>query len=218
MTDPHEPDRPYGGPDQPAYESQDQPDPELPDPGPAYSQAPRNGMGIAALVLGILGLLAGLFPLLFIFAGLFGLLAVVFGLIGRGRVKRGFATNGAMSLIGASLGLVAMFMALIGVIVVVSIWNKNAKAFDDVTISACTVDDAGEMIAALKVRNSTDHPADYDITVAFNNGKGTQLASGGVSINALKAGQTGSATVNSQTQPQSDSFGCEVVEASRSRS
>ncbi|MFF4772635.1 DUF4352 domain-containing protein [Microtetraspora fusca] len=41
----------------------------------------RNGLGVAALVLSIVGALSGLIPLLFWLAGTLGLLAVIFGFV-----------------------------------------------------------------------------------------------------------------------------------------
>ncbi|OII65214.1 hypothetical protein BJP40_17720 [Streptomyces sp. CC53] len=81
-------------------------------PAPA---AARNGLGVAALVLGIIGALSGLVPLLFWLAGTLGLLALVFGLVGRGRAKKGQATNKGMATTGAVLGLVSLLLACFGV-------------------------------------------------------------------------------------------------------
>lgn len=53
----------------------------------------RNGLGTAALVLGIIGVLCGLVPLLFWAAGVLAVLALVFGFVGIGRARRGQATN-----------------------------------------------------------------------------------------------------------------------------
>ncbi|MFY9809541.1 MAG: DUF4190 domain-containing protein [Pseudonocardiaceae bacterium] len=70
---------------------------------------PRNGFGIAALVLGILALV-----LCWTVVGgiLFGILAVIFGLLGRGRAKRGEATNGGLSLAGVVLGVIGLIISI----------------------------------------------------------------------------------------------------------
>jgi hypothetical protein len=86
---------------------------------PGYAPvSPKNGLGIAALVLGIIGALSGLIPLLFWLAGVLGILALVFGLVGRGRAKRGEATNGKMATWGFVLGIVSMVLAVIGIIII----------------------------------------------------------------------------------------------------
>ncbi len=70
---------------------------------------PRNGFGIAALVLGLFALLLSWT----IIGGiLFGVLALIFGLLGRARAKRGEATNGGLSVAGAVLGVVGLLIAI----------------------------------------------------------------------------------------------------------
>lgn len=66
---------------------------------------PRNGMGVASLVLGIVGLVTccTFIP---------GVLAIVFGIIGMNRAKAGEATNGGMALTGLILGCVATALAV----------------------------------------------------------------------------------------------------------
>ncbi|MCD2188853.1 DUF4190 domain-containing protein [Actinomycetospora soli] len=77
---------------------------------------PKNGMGTAALVFGILGLLTCWW--LPIIGFLFGLLAVIFGVIGRGRVRKQQATNGGVALTGLLLGLLSVIVNIILMIVV----------------------------------------------------------------------------------------------------
>ncbi|KWX68606.1 DUF4190 domain-containing protein [Mycobacterium sp. NAZ190054] len=80
---------------------------EFPPPVPA---PPRNGLGTAALVLAIVGLL-----LCWTVAGgvLLGIAAIVLGFLARGRVKRGEATNGGVALAGIVLGAVAIVASLV---------------------------------------------------------------------------------------------------------
>lgn len=84
---------------------------------------PRNGMGIAALVLGLFALLLSWT----IIGGIiFGLLALIFGLLGRGRAKRGEATNGGMSIAGLVLGVVGALISIGLVVLGVSLVNSPA--------------------------------------------------------------------------------------------
>jgi Domain of unknown function (DUF4190) len=97
--------------------------------GPGYGQGlgygappapPRNGFGIAALVLGLLALVLSWT----IIGGIvFGILALIFGLLGRARAKRGESTNGGLSLAGVVLGIIG---ALIAIGLVVSVLNSPA--------------------------------------------------------------------------------------------
>ncbi|MFD9504638.1 DUF4190 domain-containing protein [Streptomyces sp. NPDC060035] len=91
---------PYGGyPGYPGYGGQ-----------PAWGPAPANGLGIAAMVLGIIAVVG------FCMWGLgviLGILALIFGIIGRGRAKRGEATNGGMALAGIILGSIAVLIGAV---------------------------------------------------------------------------------------------------------
>jgi hypothetical protein len=73
--------------------------------GPAYQaavqQAPRDGLGLAAFVLGVISLILIFFiPVGFLGTGILGIIGLILGFIGRGRAKRGEATNGMVALWG----------------------------------------------------------------------------------------------------------------------
>jgi hypothetical protein len=94
--------------------------------GSGYSTAParpRNGFGIAALVLGLLALL-----LCWTIVGgiVFGILAVIFGLLGGARAKRGEATNGGVSVAGTVLGIIGLLLTIGLVALGVSLLNSPA--------------------------------------------------------------------------------------------
>lgn len=81
-------------------------------PPPEYGaplRRPRNGFGIAALLLGLLALVLSWT----IIGGIvFGLLALICGLFGRARAKRGEATNGGLSVAGIVLGIIGLLIAI----------------------------------------------------------------------------------------------------------
>ncbi|MBB2990601.1 heme/copper-type cytochrome/quinol oxidase subunit 2 [Mycolicibacterium iranicum] len=84
-----------------------------PPPVPA---APKNGLGTASLVVGIVSLFT-------LFGGVvLGVVAVVLGFLGRGRVARGEATNGGVALAGIVLGALSIVVS-IALIVVVGIFG-----------------------------------------------------------------------------------------------
>ncbi|MEU1125584.1 DUF4190 domain-containing protein, partial [Streptomyces sp. NPDC005899] len=90
----------YGGyPGYPGYGGQ-----------PAWGPAPANGLGVAALVLGIIAVVGFC---MWGFGIILGILALIFGIIGRGRAKRGEANNGGMALAGIILGSVAIVISAI---------------------------------------------------------------------------------------------------------
>ncbi|MGW2088437.1 DUF4190 domain-containing protein [Streptomyces sp. NPDC001880] len=121
--------------------------PQSPQPQQPYTPAQmpgvrpaRNGLGIAALVLGVIGAVSGLIPFLFWMAGILGLIALVLGLAGRGRAKRGEATNKGVTTFGAVLGLVSLILAVVGAVItfkaVDDAVNDLNKAVSDTTASA----------------------------------------------------------------------------------
>lgn len=98
--------------------------PYPPDPGqgaPQYYQQPpqpRNGFGITALVVGLIGICLGLIPILGLGAVISGIVAVVFGLLGFSRARRGVATNKKMALFGTIAGLIAGALGIWGMVIV----------------------------------------------------------------------------------------------------
>ncbi|WP_030672571.1 DUF4190 domain-containing protein [Streptomyces rimosus] len=104
---------------EPAAEARDPWTPPPPGPAPDPASAPwtpypmdplmaarppRNGIGITALVLGIVSLVLGVLVILFWMTWLPGLLAVIFGIIGMRRDRKGLATNGTVAMVGTVLG------------------------------------------------------------------------------------------------------------------
>ena len=71
---------------------------------------PKNGMGVAALVFGILAVLTFWLPIVGL---VLGLLAIVFGVIGRGRVRKMQATNGGVALTGLILGVLVFIVNIV---------------------------------------------------------------------------------------------------------
>ena len=105
-------------------------DTQLPhSPAPA---AMRNGLGTAALILGIIGTLSGLIPLFFWLAGILGLIALVLGLVGKGRVKRGEANNKGVTLTGAILGLAALILSVVGAVITFTAVSEAVDELDKI--------------------------------------------------------------------------------------
>lgn len=74
---------------------------------------PRNGLGLAALILGIVAVLT----CLFVIGGVFGLLAIVLGVLGAGRARRGRATNRGVAIAGIVTGAVGLVVAIVIVVI-----------------------------------------------------------------------------------------------------
>ncbi|WP_406096194.1 DUF4352 domain-containing protein [Streptomyces sp. NBC_01013] len=100
----------------------------------------RNGLGVAALILGLIGAVSGLIPFFFWLAGTLGLIALILGLVGRGRAKKGEATNKNMATFGAALGLIALILSVVGAVITFKAVDDAVsdlnKAVSDTTASA----------------------------------------------------------------------------------
>ncbi len=109
---------PYGQPgyQQPQYAPQGYPQQGYPQQAPYGSPTgggkPRNGFGIAAVVLGILAILIGLF--IFPLGLLLAVIGIVLGFLGRRRAKRGEATNGGVALAGLVLSILGLLVSIAG--------------------------------------------------------------------------------------------------------
>ncbi|MER5962080.1 DUF4352 domain-containing protein [Streptomyces sp. NPDC002057] len=128
----------------------------------------RNGLGTAALILGIIGTLSGLIPLLFWLAGILGLIALILGLVGKGRVKRGEANNKGVTLTGAILGLAALVLSVVGMVIT---FTAVSDAVDE--IDKAIKDSAPKDPSAKAPADSSKAPAAE---------KGTSLADGDTSV------------------------------------
>ena len=162
MSDPQDPfaaPPPDAPPPQPAT-----PSPAPPYGAPSYAGAPpygaplpatgvRNGMGTAALVLGLVAIVPCSWMVL-----IPAVLAIVFGFVGRGRVKRGEATNRGAATTGIVLGAVSL---LLGVVV----WGfllANIDAFN--RLNDCT--DAANGNSTLEDQCAKDFVKDvFGVTV-----------------------------------------------------
>jgi hypothetical protein len=116
MTEP--PHQPYQPPPQPyqpppggAYPGGYPPPPPQPYSGfTPPSIGPTNGLGIAALIIAIIGLVF----CWTVFGGIvLGVVALIIGFVARGRVKRGEATNGGVAIAGIVLGILAIVLGLV---------------------------------------------------------------------------------------------------------
>lgn len=93
-------------------------------PYPVVQQAPRNGLGIAALVLGIIGVVVGIIPFFFWLAVILGVIGLILGFIGRSRANRGEATNGTMALWGIITSAVAVLLSIVGLVILLGVFAE----------------------------------------------------------------------------------------------
>ncbi|GAA3936973.1 hypothetical protein GCM10022244_51850 [Streptomyces gulbargensis] len=97
---------------------------------PGWGARPANGMGITAMVLGIVAV-AG-----FCFWGLgvvLGIMALVFGVIGMKKANRGEATNRGMALAGVILGSIGIVIsgAFLGFLIWSLTQDSSSSGYDE---------------------------------------------------------------------------------------
>jgi hypothetical protein len=125
VSEPPPPEEPYATPTGPPPDRPAAPAPYAQAPYAAAHAAgvPRNGLGTAALVLGILGLLS----FWTVIGGLvLGLLGLIFGIIGYRRARRHEATNSGMALAGAITGGIGLALGLL-ILAVVGVFFIHHK-------------------------------------------------------------------------------------------
>jgi hypothetical protein len=94
--------------------------------GPPPPVTPKNGLGIASLVLAVVGLLS----VATVFAPIaLGVVAVIFGFIGHARAKRGTANNGGVAIAGIVLGGLALVVGLAFIAIWTTVW-KDVRGGD----------------------------------------------------------------------------------------
>jgi hypothetical protein len=86
--------------------------------------SPRNGLGLTALITGIVGSVAGLIPLMFWLAGPLGITALLTGIVGVNRVKKGRATNKKTAIFGVIFGVIAFALAIVGIVIIIHGLNQ----------------------------------------------------------------------------------------------
>jgi hypothetical protein len=95
------------------------PHPYGPYPTAYAPPAPRNGLGTAALILGLVGLPFFLTGLTAPIAIILGLIAVPLAMAGLGRARRREATNRGAAVTGLVLGLLAIMLGIWSIVVTV---------------------------------------------------------------------------------------------------
>ncbi|ALR11989.1 hypothetical protein MYCSP_11700 [Mycobacteroides saopaulense] len=116
--------------------------PGMPVPPPA----PKNGVGVSALVVGIIAILLSCT----VFGGfLGGLVAVVLGVVGLLRVKRSEADNRGVAIGGIALGALAVLLSTL-ILVFTLVFMKSAGLSDFIT---CMSDVKGDQAKATQCQN-----------------------------------------------------------------
>ncbi len=118
--------------------------------------APRDGLGTAALVLGITGAVAAVSCFGAVLGLPLGALALVFGIAGRRRAGRAEATNAGQALAGAILGAVAIVVSVAMIVLLVLTFRDGLPT--------------GPRVLLTSVRGARSLPLGPDGTATFRDG------------------------------------------------
>lgn len=97
-----------------------------------FWEEPRNGLGVAALITGIIGSLLGLIPILFPLAIIGGVAGLGMALFHRGRIKKERASNYKTNRVAICAGIVAIALGLLGMFIVVAAVDKFGKDMEQI--------------------------------------------------------------------------------------
>lgn len=158
-----------------------------PPPSAPYTPQtqPKNGFGIAALVLGIVGIVLGLIPAVgIVLAILLGLIGIVFGILGFLRANKGIATNKVMAIVGTVLSVLAIVVGIISLILSIAFVSSVNDAIeesqnDPVTGSTAP---ASDQAAPSEAADQGQFPGQMEKDVVGE--AGTELTVGDVAITA----------------------------------
>jgi hypothetical protein len=105
--------------------------PQLPESGQllAPQARPRNGLGVAALVLGVASLVAAVSFVLFPLGLLGGLVAAILGGIAAARGREGGATNQGQAIAGIVCGVLALVVGIIFAVRFGTFVARNTSVF-----------------------------------------------------------------------------------------
>jgi Domain of unknown function (DUF4352) len=87
-----------------------------------------NGIGIVALIIGIIGVIFGAAPSLFWLAGVFGSVGLILGVIGRRQATRGEVSSGLMALWGIVISAVAVALSIVGLVIGLPVFGNADKS------------------------------------------------------------------------------------------
>lgn len=159
---------------------------------------PRNGFGIVALLLAVIGLLLGLARLPGFITLILGMLAVLLGLLGWSRIRRGVASNSTMTVIGMVLGVGTAALGVWVISIELGVVNRPAghhdgghdpAAMDDVAVLDCSVT-TGAVNATVRITNTTDRAQTYLTMIKVNDASGARIGRINTVSNSLGAGQS----------------------------
>lgn len=109
--------------------------PPPPAPYPASPAQPKNGLGTAGFVLGLIGLIFSFVPVVGLVAWPLVILGIIFSALGFVRTRSGKATNKGLSIAGLVLSVIGLAICIVWTVTTAKVVNEvNNEANRVVTI------------------------------------------------------------------------------------
>jgi hypothetical protein len=159
---------------------------------------PRNGLGIAALILGICGVVSGIIPFFFWAALICGVIGLILGLVGWGRTRKGTATNTKTALFGTLVSAGAVAMGIWGAVILFQATDQFVKDMNNLGVPGANSAPASPSAAAPAAVDSAAEDAPTPAAVPGNHAgdvvgkRGDTLTLGTMSVKAEKLRQVSS--------------------------
>jgi hypothetical protein len=125
---------------------------------------PKNGLGTAGFVLGLVGLIFAFIPLIGIIAWPLTILGLIFGVVGTLRANRGQASNKGLAITAVVLSAIGLVICVIWTLAVGKAVNDAANGLPAAPAPAA-VADAGSQPAAAAPTASGAAPAKHTIVL-----------------------------------------------------
>lgn len=166
-----------------------------PAPAAPVPAQPKNGLGTAGFVLGLVGLIFAFIPLIGVVAWPLTILGLIFGLIGTMRARSGKATNKGIAISGLVLSIIGLVICII--------WTAAfGKAVNDAVnnnpapVAPASVQDSGAAPASNAAPAAGKHTIVLEVTTAA---KSNVQYNSGFTVNSqdvVDSGKTWSQTLS----------------------
>ncbi|MCM2425848.1 DUF4190 domain-containing protein [Streptomyces sp. RKAG337] len=127
-----------------------------------WTPSPRNGYGLTALVLGIVGAVLSVMCFFAVLGAPLGIAAIIFGIVGRRIAKRGESTNPGQALAGLILGIVATVLSA-GMLITIGVSIGNGWLDEG---DGMRQPDQGSYGSPLSVGETAEYDGGLQVTVA----------------------------------------------------
>jgi hypothetical protein len=173
---------------------------------PPPPQTPSNGLGITALVLGVLAILLAFVPILGFASYPLAILGIVFGVVGLRRVSRRVATNRGVALAGLITSVIGFVLVIISTVLYVGAINAGVQGVND------------SLNAVHNITYTASSTSGRPVTVSYtqgNNGSGSQTqVKSPWSVDATVIGGVAVVTASSgfDINGKQDGVSCSIVD------